>query len=74
MPHRFPPEAEEVDRSRLPPGIVELLELLAERVDLGAGDARLEAIFQGRRAAIRLPAHGIARPQRTPARFNIGDD
>jgi hypothetical protein len=43
--HRFPPEIG-VEPSDLPPGIVELLELLAARTDLGSGEARLEAIFK----------------------------
>ncbi|MFL5929807.1 MAG: hypothetical protein ACJ75P_00995 [Gaiellaceae bacterium] len=43
MRHRFPPEPGSVEAPELPPGIVELLELLAARPDLGSGDARLEA-------------------------------
>jgi hypothetical protein len=35
-----------VEARDLPPDVVDLLELAAERVDLGVGDARLEAVYK----------------------------
>lgn len=37
---------EEVERADLPPDVVDLAELLAERVNFGVGDTRIELVLK----------------------------